>query len=147
MANSKPVLSGINLVSKDMKAAVTFYRKLGLDIPESAIWSSESGAHHIKAPGAGDVVFELDSTALAGIYNAGYDAKEERRSVLGFTVETREAVDELYAELTEAGYRGVQPPWDAFWGARYSIIEDPDGNHVGIMSPADDEHRGPPPQI
>jgi uncharacterized glyoxalase superfamily protein PhnB len=28
---------------------------------------------------------------------------------------------------------------DTFWGARYAVIEDPDGNHVGLMSPIDPE--------
>jgi hypothetical protein len=63
--------------------------------------------------------------------------------VLGFKVESRERVDEIYADLTAAGYRGQQPPYDAFWGARYAVIEDPDGNAVGIMSPVDPDRRSP----
>ena len=35
-------------------------------------------------------------------------------------------------------------PIDAFWGARYAVVNDPDGNHVGIMSPSDEEHRSVP---
>ena len=35
----------------------------------------------------------------------------------------------------QSGYAGLQPPHDAFWGARYAIIEDPDGIAVGLMSP------------
>jgi hypothetical protein len=54
---------------------------------------------------------------------------------------TRQAVDDRYAELTSAGYRGRQPPFDAFWGARYAIVADPDGNDVGLMSPAEDSRR------
>ncbi|WP_342782045.1 VOC family protein [Trebonia kvetii] len=41
----------------------------------------------------------------------------------------------IYADLVATGYRGQQPPYDAFWGARYAVIEDPDGNAAGIMSP------------
>lgn len=26
---------------------------------------------------------------------------------------------------------------DAFWGARYAIVQEPDGNDVGLMSPHD----------
>ncbi len=52
---------------------------------------------------------------------------------------SREAVDQRYAELSEAGYKGYQPPLDAFWGARYAISAD--GNHVAVMSPIDlDRH-------
>jgi uncharacterized glyoxalase superfamily protein PhnB len=49
--------------------------------------------------------------------------------------------------MVGAGYRGLQEPYDAFWGARYAIVEDPDGRHVGVMSPSDDEHRTAPPSI
>jgi uncharacterized glyoxalase superfamily protein PhnB len=55
-------------------------------------------------------------------------------------------VDEIYAGLTGAGYRGHQKPYDAFWGARYAIVEDPDGNAVGLMSPIEAEHKFWPPQ-
>ena len=44
-----------------------------------------------------------------------------------------EAVDETYRELTDAGHRARQPPYDAFWGARYAIVEDPDGNTVEFL--------------
>jgi uncharacterized glyoxalase superfamily protein PhnB len=64
--------------------------------------------------------------------------------VLGFKVDSRERVDEIYADLVAAGYRRQQPPYDAFWGARYAVIEDPDGNAVGIMSPVDPDRRSQP---
>ena len=48
---------------------------------------------------------------------------------------TRDDVDARYADLTGAGYTGIQSPFDAFWGARYAIVADPDGTHVGLMSP------------
>ena len=51
-----------------------------------------------------------------------------------------------YADLTGAGYAGQQPPYDAFWGARYAVVEDPDGNPVGLMSPLDPAYRSAPPE-
>ena len=41
--------------------------------------------------------------------------------------------------------RPGQPPFDAFWGARYAIVADPDGNDVGLMSPIDESRRTWPP--
>jgi len=41
----------------------------------------------------------------------------------------------------------LQPPFDAFWGARYAIVEDPDGNVIGFQSPSDPERRTAPPGI
>jgi uncharacterized glyoxalase superfamily protein PhnB len=57
----------------------------------------------------------------------------------------RRAVDEVQADLTGAGYPGRHPPYHAFWGARYAIAEDPDGNPVRLMSPIDAGLRHWPP--
>ena len=54
-----------------------------------------------------------------------------------FRVATRDEVDEVYNDLIGAGHKGQQAPYDAFWGARFAVIEDPDGNAVGVMSPSD----------
>src|SRR6476469_9867215 len=48
-------------------------------------------------------------------------------------------------DIDAHGAVGQQPPWDAFWGARYAVVEDPDGNAVGIMSAIDPDRRGPAP--
>jgi hypothetical protein len=57
---------------------------------------------------------------------------------------SREAVDELYAKVTAAGYTGRQRPYDAFWGGRYAVVGDPEGNDVGLMSPIDPDRRYTP---
>ena len=44
-------------------------------------------------------------------------------------------------ELVDAGYTGRQPPYDAFFGARYTIVADADGNDVGLMSPIDPDRK------
>lgn len=65
--------------------------------------------------------------------------------VLFFSVAARADVDRIHAELTRAGYASQQPPEDAFWGARYAIVEDPDGHAVGLMSPMEEARKKPPP--
>jgi uncharacterized glyoxalase superfamily protein PhnB len=67
--------------------------------------------------------------------------------VVGFRLASREAVDATYADLTGAGYAGLQAPYDAFWGARYAIVEDPDGIAVGLMSSISPEFRSRPPEM
>jgi uncharacterized glyoxalase superfamily protein PhnB len=37
--------------------------------------------------------------------------------------------------MTAAGYVGHLAPIDAFWGARFAIVDDPDGNVVGLHGP------------
>ena len=98
---------------------------------------------------AGGIGLDLDSTAFAGLWNAGWKGREDLRGrvVVGFSVASRDAVDEVYADLTGAGHTGLQAPYDAFWGARYAIVEDPDGIAVGIMSPSSPEWRSAPPNV
>lgn len=148
MTTSRPKLDQLNIVSRDPEASMAFYRRLGMDIPEQRVWRTASGTHHIT--GQQDALdFDIDSTTFAQIWNSGWKGRSDLagRVVVGFSVESREAVDMLYADLTKAGYKGLQPPWDAFWGARYAVVEDPDGIAVGLMSPISQEFRAPPPDV
>ena len=73
--------------------------------------------------------FELDSIAFARIWNKGWKGHRDlgARVVVGFKLSSRDAVDAVYGDLTGAGYTGLQVPYDAFWGSRYAVVEDPDG--------------------
>ena len=57
---------------------------------------------------------------------------------------SREAVNNTYDDLVAARYVGEQPPYDAFRGARYAIVRDPDANSVGLMSAIDPTRRYEP---
>jgi uncharacterized glyoxalase superfamily protein PhnB len=127
----------VDIVAADVKASAEFYAKLGLDIPE--LWEQDGIAHHVTIDSSG---VDIDSRTLTRGYNPGWP--DASGVVLMFQLPTRGAVDEKFAELTAAGYAAHLAPFDAFWGARYAIVNDPDGNHVGLMSPQDQEHRSAP---
>jgi catechol 2,3-dioxygenase-like lactoylglutathione lyase family enzyme len=148
-SDAKPVLDQLSLVARDVDAMVAFYRRLGLTIPDEAIWQTDTGPHHASAVMPDGLDFDIDSAALAAAYNAGWSSRGDgnARIVVGFKVVSREAVDVTYDDLTGAGYAGRQPPYDTFFGARYAIVADPDGNDVGIMSPPDPARRTAPPAI
>ena len=133
-----PIPDQFNLVVADMDASVEFYRRLGLNIPDTTLqWQT----HHRTAKLSNGIDLDLDSTDFARYWDQGW---RRGMGVLGFKVQSRDRVDEIYFDLVEQGYRGQQPPYDAFWGARYAVIEDPDGNAVGIMSPVDPDGRSHP---
>ena len=143
------VLDQVNLVVHDMEATLTFYRRLGLAIPDDSVWRTPTGAHHAEVTMPNGPTLEFDSVELARSYHAGWREPEGggSRGVLGFKLRSRNAVDDRYADLIGAGYPGRQPPYDAFWGARYAIVQDPDGNDVGLMSPSDPGRRSGPPAV
>lgn len=144
MAKAKPVLNQLNIIARDFDATLAFYRELGLDVPDGH--ASLDGARHADVTLTNGFVLEFDNLPLARTYNAAWRKPEgSSRALIGFSVPTREAVDERYAALIAAGHEGRQPPYDTFWGARYAVVRDPDGNDVGIMSPIDDSRKSWPP--
>ncbi len=137
-------LEQINIVVRDMHKSLAFYRLLGVSIeePRGAEWAR----HHVNGTASNGVRVEFDSLAFAKQWNPGIDEARLGSAVIPiFHVSSREEVDRVHARVTAAGHRSHKAPEDAFWGARYAIVEDPDGNSVGIMSAIDESKRRPPP--
>lgn len=140
-------LDQVNLVVHEVAASRAFYARLGLDFGSEPdpVWD----AHHVSARlGDSDSTpldVDLDSERFASVWNQGWPGGTG--AILGFKVETRDEVDALVATLAADDVTVQQPPYDAFWGARYAVVSDPDGNGVGIMSPIDPALRRdqPPP--
>ena len=136
-------LDQVNLVVCDVEASRAFYARLGLDFGDERdpVWAP----HHVSAPhgDATPVDVDLDSTTFATKWNEGWPGGPG--AVLGFKVDTRGEVDDLVAALAAEGVPVQQQPYDAFWGARYAVVSDPDGNGVGIMSPVDPGLRSEAP--
>jgi uncharacterized glyoxalase superfamily protein PhnB len=136
----RPVsLSQLNLIVRDMEATVGFYRRLA--------WSIETPtSEHSRAVLPGGLRVEFDTQAFASVWDAGYGGETGGSTLIGVETASRVEVDELYADLVAHGARERQPPYDAFWGARFAIVEDPDGNPVGLLSPVEDSRRFWPPR-
>jgi catechol 2,3-dioxygenase-like lactoylglutathione lyase family enzyme len=129
----------VNLIVADMAASVDFYRILGLDVPDPFEWPPGSGAQHVEIHGDSDCYLALDNHPQAQIWNNRFDPDRGRgNAVIGVLVGARDDVDQLYDTVKAAGHPVGQEPYDAFWGSRYAIVIDPDGNQVGLKSPIDD---------
>jgi catechol 2,3-dioxygenase-like lactoylglutathione lyase family enzyme len=141
MNDARPDLHMLNVVTADLAASLDFYRRLGVDVPDAG-----AGDVHVAIPQPGGFSLEIDAHGSARVWHAGFRSDPASVGlVLGFRLPSRAAVDERYAALTAAGHVGRQPPFDAFWGARYAIVADPDGHDVGLMSPIDEARRSWPP--
>ncbi|MCU1373453.1 MAG: glyoxalase [Actinomycetia bacterium] len=128
----------VNIVVSDLDASAAFYRLLGLELDAPAEdWPPGTGARH-----AGSDRVDLDNVPMARLW--GDDGLAAGETVLGFSATTPEDVDRLYAELIAAGHKGRRQPHDAFFGARYAIVEDPDGHPIGLMGPRHPERSFTP---
>ncbi len=127
-------LQAIGLVVSDLAASLRFYRTLGLPIPEGA--ESED---HVDLALEGGVQLMWDTVDLVRSVLPDWAAPSgSSRVALAFALPDPGAVDALYDKLVAAGYHGHKAPWDAFWGQRYAIVRDPDGNGVDLFAPLAD---------
>jgi uncharacterized glyoxalase superfamily protein PhnB len=124
---AKPDLVG--MVVLDMPSTLSFYRMLGLEIaPE------KDTEDHVEVvlPGGFRIAWDtLDM--IKGLYPDWVEPNGQRLS-LAFKCETPAALDDLHTRLVQSKYQSYKAPWDAFWGQRYAVVIDPDGNHVDLFA-------------
>jgi uncharacterized glyoxalase superfamily protein PhnB len=146
MAEGRPVLTQINIIAGDLRRSLDFYRQVGMSFPRP-LENRTGQPFHARSEAQAGAYLELDSSSFAPIWNAGWANCTDLigRIVLGFSLSTTKAVDECFDRLIGASHRALQPPYDAFWGARYAIVEDPDGIAIGLMSPVDPNRQTRPP--
>lgn len=121
-------LDMIGIVVKDMKQALDFYRVLGFEIPEKA---NEEPHAEIEQAGF-RLAFDTQEIAK-GVYGS-WEEPHGHRVELAFKCDSSDALDELYTKIIQSGYDGYREPWDAFWGQRYAIVKDPDGNLISLFA-------------
>jgi catechol 2,3-dioxygenase-like lactoylglutathione lyase family enzyme len=120
----------IGLVVQDMARSLAFYRQLGLDIPAEA-----DGEGHVEVTLPGGLRLAWDTVAVIQSFDEEWTPPSGGHSIsLAFLVDSPAEVDSLYATLTEQGCKGHREPWDAFWGQRYAVVYDPDGNTVDLFA-------------
>jgi catechol 2,3-dioxygenase-like lactoylglutathione lyase family enzyme len=126
-----PRLDATGLIVSDVKASVAFYRLLGLDFPDDA-------EGHVEAALPGGFRVMLDTEETIRSFDPGWSPPAGgHRSSLAFLCDSPSEVDEMYRTLLDAGGRAHKAPWDAFWGQRYALVEDPDGHVVDLFAPLD----------
>lgn len=133
----------INVLVSDMAASIEFYRLLELDVSDPFEWPAGSNAQHVDDMRSENGCYmAFDNYPMARIWNRRFDPdRKEGNVVIGLLVETREDVDRLFEKAKTAGYPVGQEPYDAFFGSRYAIVIDPDGNQVGLKSPIDENQK------
>jgi uncharacterized glyoxalase superfamily protein PhnB len=124
-------LAVFELVVGDMARSLAFYRRLGLDIPAGA-----DGEGHVEVDLPGGLKLAFDTRETIRSFDPSWSPPTgSPRTSLAFRCDTPDAVDSLYGELVAAGHEGHREPWDAFWGMRYAVVHDPDGNGVDLFCP------------
>ncbi|MCK2243135.1 MULTISPECIES: VOC family protein [unclassified Crossiella] len=120
----------IGIVVADMARSLAFYRELGLDLPASA--DAEGHVEHVL-PGGVKLAWDTEATIASFTPDFTPPAPGGRLS-LAFEAEGPAEVDALHEHLVGLGHHSELAPFDAFWGQRYAVVLDPDGNGVDLFA-------------
>jgi catechol 2,3-dioxygenase-like lactoylglutathione lyase family enzyme len=119
----------VEIVTRDVARSLTFYRLLGLEIPDS------DGPHvEVVLPGGNKLAFDTEEV-IAGMHPGWTPPTGPGRVAIAFGLSGPGEVDAVFERLTAAGHPGPLAPFDAPWGQRYATVEDPDGTSVDLFAP------------
>ena len=122
-------LDAVSVTSRDFAGTVQFYELLGFSFP-----AFKPDAKHLEAiTPEREVRLMIDDTELIkGII--GKQPVASTHSSFAIRCETAADVDAAVAAIRHAGFIVVKEAWDAFWGQRYAVVVDPDGNGVDLFA-------------
>jgi predicted lactoylglutathione lyase len=126
---SMPQLNAIGIVASDLGRSISFYRLLGVDVPETP------GEGHVDTFLPNGVRFMLDTEDVIRSFRPEWKRETGNQIALAFECSSPSEVDEVYRRAVDAGFHGEKEPWDAFWGQRYAQLQDPDGVGVDLYAP------------
>ncbi len=121
-----PTLDLIGIIVADMPRSLAFYRRLGVDVPADA-----DAEPHVEVALRGGIRLAWDTLETIRSFDPEYEHPGASGVALAFLMDSPAEVDAVYAALAAHGHK---PPWDAFWGQRYAILHDPDGNTVDLFA-------------
>jgi catechol 2,3-dioxygenase-like lactoylglutathione lyase family enzyme len=125
-----PRLDLIGIIVEDMARSLAFYRRLGFDLPAEADLEG-----HVESV-AGGIRVAWDTVDVIHSFDPGWQPPVGGQRIgLAFVCDSPSDVDALYNSLIAEGYESLHQPWDAFWGQRYAVVGDPDGNPVDLFAP------------
>lgn len=123
-----PELNAIGIVASDPAKSIRFYRLLGVDMPDTP------GEGHVEGSFPSGLRLMLDSEEVIRSFQPEWSRETGNQLSLAFECASPAEVDEVYARMTGAGFAGEKEPWDAFWGQRYALLQDPDGVEVNLYA-------------
>jgi catechol 2,3-dioxygenase-like lactoylglutathione lyase family enzyme len=123
-----PQLNAIGIVASDMARSISFYRLLGLEVPQTP----DEG--HVDTFLPNGVRLMLDTEDVVKSFRPDWSRATGNQLSLAFECGSPAEVDETYERVVAAGFHGEKEPWDAFWGQRYAQLQDPDGVGVDLYA-------------
>lgn len=122
-------IDAVGVSSTNIKETVAFYKLLGFTFPKV-----KDGEDHMEADvQPGGIRLMIDSHKLLAEI-LGEQPRPGNHSAFAILYDSPAEVDAAAEKVKQAGHTVVTEPWDAFWGQRYAIVQDPDGYRVDLFA-------------
>jgi len=122
-------IDAVGVSSTDLERTVAFYQLLGFQFGDY-----EANEQHLepKTPD-GSARLMIDAAELLESI-LGEAPQPGNHSSFAVQYDSPAAVDRVAAAVKAAGHSVAAEPWDAPWGQRYAIVQDPDGYRVDLYA-------------
>lgn len=122
-------INAVGVSSTDFKSTVAFYTLLGFQFEDYG----EEEQHLEPITPDGSARLMIDSASLLESI-LGEIPKPGNHSSFAVQYDSAAEVDRAIAAVKAAGHVVAAEPWDAPWGQRYAIVQDPDGYRVDLYA-------------
>ena len=123
-------IDAVGVTTSNLSKTVEFYTILGFSFPEYK--DDEDHLEATSIDGSSRLMID-NKTVIKDV--VGKDPKPANHSNFGVHYDSAEQINNVIANLETAGFKIFKKPWDAVWGQRYAIVEDPDGYKIDLYSP------------
>lgn len=122
-------IDAVGVSSSNLRNSARFYSLLGFEFAEFA--DDEDHLEPITPDGSARLMIDKASL-LEGIL--GEAPRPGNHSSFAIQYASPAEVDAVAAAVKAAGHSLAAEPWDAPWGQRYAIVQDPDGYKVDLYA-------------
>lgn len=122
-------LNAVGVSTSNLRISVGFYTVLGFEFPQFK--DNEQHLEPVTSDGSARLMIDAKSVVRDII---GEDPKPGNHSSFAIQYNSAEEVNKVVEKVKSAGFKVVKEPWDAFWGQRYTVVEDPDGYRIDLYA-------------
>jgi len=122
-------INAVAVASSDIKRTIEFYSLLGFEFADI----KDTDQHIEPAAVDNSARLMIDSKELLEEIT-GEDPLPGNHSSFAIQYDSPGEIDEVCKHIREAGFEVVKEPWDAFWGQRYAVVQDPDGYKIDLYA-------------
>ena len=119
----------VEVTTSDMKRTAAFYTLLGFGFPEF----KENEDHLEPKILDGSARLMIDSKKMM-TEMLGAAPKPGNHGSFAIQYDSPGEIDSVAKKVKEGGFKLVKEPWDAFWGQRYAVVQDPDGYQIDLYA-------------